>query len=219
MKRYDIAVYDRAALTKGQNRRLRISGRIPAVVYGGPADPKKVALDAHQLGILLKNADAEKAMFSLNFDGQSAGEESIALIREIQRDPVTRRILHVDLYKIRMDVENVFEIPVHMLGTAAGIKQGGILESHRRSVEVRCLPAKLPSYLEVDLTPLTINHSLHVSDLTLPEGVSLVTPGDDVICTVLPPKTEVVAAAPTEEPQLPELVGKKKAEEEPAEKK
>jgi large subunit ribosomal protein L25 len=221
MQRMDLQVTPRSEMGKGPNRQLRAAGRIPAVIYG-LGDPEKVALDYRAFERSVSGAAAENVILTLNFDqGTSVAEINTAIIREVQRDPVTRRILHVDLYRLRMDVENDFEVPVHGQGAAMGVREGGILETIRRTVDIRCLPTDLPTSIEVDISGLRVNHSLHVSDLQVPEGVTLLTDPEEVLFTVLPPKAEVVPVAAEaeaeEEPTQPEVIGKKKEEEGEAE--
>lgn len=223
MQQLDVTVSRRSDTGKGPNRRLRGSGKIPAVIYGISA-PIKVALDAHSFERQVSSRAAENMIINMNFDGGDGGSDiNTAIIREIQRDPVTRRVLHVDLYRIRMDVENDFEVAIHAVGSPIGVKEGGILETVRRIIEIRCLPTMLPSSISVNITDLKVNHSIHVSDLQVPEGVTILSDADEVLFTVVPPKQEVVATptaeAATEETAEPEVIGKKKAEEEPEEEK
>ncbi|MCX7964186.1 MAG: 50S ribosomal protein L25 [Candidatus Sumerlaea chitinivorans] len=211
MEKVALKVKPRLVTGKGPNRRLRASGQIPAVIYGAGAQPEKVTLDAHELQLLLQKYGAS-AMFTLTRDDGNSGEEVNAVIREIQRDPVTRRILHVDLYHVRMDVEAEFEVPVHAVGNAIGVREGGILETLRHTVEVRCLPGLLPKAIEADISGLRINHSFHASDLKLPEGVKLVTDPEEVLFNILPPKdyVEPTPTAEGEEIAQPEVISKKK---------
>lgn len=218
MERVAIKIEPRSGTGKGPNRRLRAQGKIPAVIYGPGIEPQKVALDAHDFGVVLQNAGTS-AMFALVSKNGESGEERLAVIREIQRDPVTRRILHVDLYQVRMDVESDFEVPVHHVGIPIGVREGGILETHRHVVEVRCTPAVLPKSIEADLSNLKINHAFHAGDLKLPEGVKLITDPEEVLFSILPPKdyVEPTPSAEGEEPAQPEVIGRKKAEEEEGE--
>jgi large subunit ribosomal protein L25 len=218
MKRIDLSVARREDCGKGPNRRLRAEGRIPAVLYGAGGEPEKVSLDAHTFMKIFSAAGSENSLLNIKYaDGAASSDESVAVLRELQRDPVTRRPLHADLYRIRMDVENEFDIPVHGTGLPAGVKAGGILETHAYHIRVRCLPANIPTAFDVDLTELQINHAYHASDLPVPDGVTLVTDPEAVVFTVLPPKKEAeptpaegdaAAAAPAQ----PELITKKKEE-------
>ena len=217
MKKVAVAAQRRIETGKGPNRRLRASGQIPAVLYGVGTAPEKLSLDAHDFGKILVSAQSGNVLLAVNVSGQSvSGDDNVAIVREVQRDPLTRRVMHVDLYRIRMDVENTFEVPVHASGTPVGVREGGILETHRYTVELRCLPTALPQVLNVDLTNLKINSAFHAGDVALPEGVKLVTAPEEVIYTVLPPKVEAepTPAVPGEEVAQPEVIGKKKAEKE-----
>jgi large subunit ribosomal protein L25 len=215
MERVAIKIEPRSGTGKGPNRKLRAKGKIPAVIYGPGVEPEKVALDAHEFGIVLQRAGSS-AMFALVPANGQAAEERLAVIREIQRDPVTRRILHVDLYQVQMNVEADFEVPVHHVGNPIGVREGGILETHRHTVEIRCMPGVLPNFIEADLTNLKINHAFHAGELKLPEGVKLVTDPEEVLFSILPPKdyVEPTPTAEGEEPAQPEVIGRKKAEEE-----
>ncbi len=219
MKKIDLEVTPRTDTGKGPNRRLRAQGRVPAVIYGSGQAPEKVSVDAHIFGKLTAKGTSDNVLFNLIRPGQTDSTDTVAVVRELQRDPVTRRFLHIDLHSIRMDVESEFEIPVGHTGTPVGVREGGILESHRYVVLVRCLPAALPDKFIVDITNLKINHAIHASDLTLPEGVKLVDEPATVLFTVLPPKAEA-APTPAEgaaaEPAVPEVIGKKKTDEETA---
>lgn len=212
MKRFDLAVASREANGKGPSRQLRMAGRIPGVIYGA-GEPQKVSLDYREFERLIKGG-AEKALLDLKKDGDN--NVGVAILREIQKDPVTRRYLHVDLYSIRMDQENVFEVAVQGHGTPVGVREGGILETHLRKISVRCLPANLPTSFDVDITGLGGGQTLHVSDLPLTEGVTLVTDGGEVLFTVTQVRGEKAAAAEGEGTTQPEVIGKKK--EEPAKK-
>ena len=217
MERVILQYEPRTATGKGPNRQLRMKGKIPAVIYGPGIMPEKIALDSHDFGVLLQKVGSS-SMFVLqpSNGAQSSAEERLAVIREIQRDPVTRRILHVDLYQVRLDVEADFEVPVHHVGVPIGVREGGILESHRHTVEVRCIPARLPKVIEADLTNLKINHAFHAGDLVMPEGVKLLTDPEEVLFSILPPKdyVEPTPAAEGEEPAQPEVITRKKEEEE-----
>lgn len=216
MKTLSVAVQSRDEIGKGANRRLRSAGRIPAVIYGVGSEPQKVSLDSREFEKFVSGGEAQSTILSITGIGSGSAEENAAVVRELQRDPVTRRVLHADLYRIRMDVENDFEVAVHGVGIPIGVREGGILETHRRVLDIRCLPTRLPHFINVNLEGLKVNHSIHVADITAPEGVTIISGADEVLFTVLPPKQEVVAVAPVEgeEPVQPEVIGKKKAEEE-----
>lgn len=192
---------------KGPNRRLRAQGLVPAVIYGTGEEPQMVSLNRRELERALSKANAETNLFKLAGEGNGA----TVVIREIQRDPLTRRYLHVDLFRVRMDQEAEFEVPVHAVGTPQGVREGGLLETHLRAIIVRCTPANLPEEIKADIAGLQVNQTYHVSDLPLPANVSLVTEGGETLFAVHALKA---AAAESAEGGVkePEVVGKKKEE-------
>jgi large subunit ribosomal protein L25 len=216
MERIKLPVERRVATGKGPNRRLRAAGRLPAVLYGSTSQPEKLSLDAHTFQLLLSQGHGENALFDIVYPGdKDGGDANVAVIREVQRDPLTRRPVHVDLYRIRMDVENDFNVAVRAHGSPHGVREGGILETHIYEVTVRCLPNNLPSAIDVDISGMGVNTALHVSDLPVPPGVRIMTDPETVVFTVLPPKKEAEVAAAAEgtaEPAQPEVIGKKKDE-------
>lgn len=214
MQHVNVALGSRSETGKGPNYRLRSTGLIPAVVYGKGVEPIKVTVNAHDFGRLIAGTNVESVIVYLKMEGKS--EELTAVVREIQRDPLTRRILHVDFFTIRMDQETTFEIPVHGVGVPVGVREGGILETQLRSLHIKCLPTALPASIEVDLLGLRVNNSIHVRDLAIPAGVTVLTDINQVIFNVVPPK-EVAVATPAEGEEVaaqPEVIGKKKEEEE-----
>jgi large subunit ribosomal protein L25 len=208
MQQFTISSGLRSATGKGPNYQLRKSGKLPAVVYGATVESELITLDYRQFEQTLAKPDARNGLFTLK---REDGTDTLAIIREVQRDPVTRRFLHVDFYRIRLDVKGNFDVAIHSVGNPIGVKEGGILETHLRTVTVNCLPLELPSYLEVDISALRVNQSVHVSDLKLADNVAMVTVPGEVLFTVLPPKGEKAVAV--DAPAQPEVIGKKKAEE------
>ncbi len=201
-------VTGRTETGKGPNRRLRSQGQVPAVIYGSNEEPKMVALNFRELEKALSKPNAETNLFTLAGEGL---DKTTTVIREIQRDPVTRRFLHVDLFRVRMDQEAEFEVPIHATGTPVGVREGGMLETHLRSITVKCLPGKLPESIVVDISKLQVNETLHVSDIQLTEGLTLVTDGAETLFGVHAVK--VAAEATEEDAAQPEVIGKKKEEE------
>lgn len=207
MQQIELAAEPRTETGKGPNYRLRAAGRIPAVIYGAGQEPEKVSISYREFERVMKTPDVASAIINVT----GIGSPTTAVLREVQRDPVTRRYLHVDLFRVRMDVEGVFDVSVHGEGNPIGVREGGILETHLRTVQVRCLPANLPTGLHLDISGLKINASAHASDLQLPAGVTLVTEPTEVLFTVVLPQSGAITAAEGESGQ-PEVVGKKKEE-------
>ena len=212
---------------RGKNaaRRLRASGMIPAVVYGGKSDAVSVSVDPKTLLKVLRSETGRNTILSLDFgDG---GKKTSAILKSWQVDPVKETFIHVDFYRIAMDVAIKVKVPIATRGEARGVKvDGGILEIIMREVEVECLPGDIPERLEVDVADLGIHGAIRVSDLHVSDKVKVLNDADQIIVHVVSVKEEVApaAAAPAEgeaaataTPAEPEVLKKGKKEEEPAE--
>jgi len=198
---------------KGAARKLRRSGRIPAVYYGRGETPIPIAIGLKELEDIIHKSGGSNVIVDLKVEGDGAGDRK-AIIREIQRDPVEGSILHLDLQHISLTERITVEVPIVLVGTPIGVKDGGgILEHLLREVEVECLPTDIPSKLEVEVSGLNIGDSLHVSDLKA-DRVTIKTEADRAIAAVVPP-TILEEVKPAEEaaPAEPELVKEKKEEE------
>jgi large subunit ribosomal protein L25 len=207
----------RANTGKGVARSLRREGRIPAVVYGHAREAQALSLDAHELQRLLAHINAETTVIELGVDGAS----SRTLIREIQRHPLSRSVLHVDFQELVAGEKVIVKIPVVLTGTSIGVRlSGGIMTQVLNELECRVDPANIPNRIEVDITDITIGHSIHVSEVKVPEGVEIMDDESGTIMIVSAPKEEV-AAAPAEGATAaePELIRKPKPEDEAADKK
>jgi len=208
----NISAASRRQTGTGSARALRRAGQIPAVIYGHGREPEPLTLDAAAFSRVLPGL-AASTILDVAVDGRTPVK---ALIREIQRDALrSSTVLHLDLYEIHADEEVDVRVAIHLQGVPDGVRNfGGVLDFVSRDVEIRVLPGDIPERLEVDVTALTIGHSIFVRDLTLPKGEVLSDP-NAVICTVVAPRTEEVAAPVTEEaPAEPELIRKPKAEDE-----
>ncbi|TMQ64680.1 MAG: 50S ribosomal protein L25 [Candidatus Eisenbacteria bacterium] len=204
----------RSDVGKGVARKLRMTGRIPAVYYGRGEEPIPLVVSLKELEELIHSAEGSNVIVDLRVGGDSSPERK-ALIREIQRDPVGGTILHLDLQHISLTERIIVEVPIVLLGTPTGVKDGGgILEHLLREVEVECLPTDIPSRLEVDVSGLNIGDSLHVSDLKA-DRITIKTDATRAIAAVVPP-TILEEVKPAEEAVVtePELVSGKKDEEE-----
>lgn len=157
----------------GASRRLRRTGEVPAIVYGGKDKPKVIQVNANEMWKHLQTEAFYSHILNLNLDGTS---EQVVL-KDIQRHPVTEHPMHIDFQRVLADVAIRMLVPVHFKGAdvAPGVKVGGgVVEHHLNTVEVECLPRFLPEYLEVDLSAMELNQAIHLSQIKLPEGVALV---------------------------------------------
>ncbi|HHH36869.1 MAG TPA: 50S ribosomal protein L25/general stress protein Ctc [Gammaproteobacteria bacterium] len=160
-------------LGKGASRRLRRSGKLPAILYGAGKDPLPLQMDHDAVMHKLEH----EAFYSHILTVKVGGEEVKAVLKDLQRHPYKPAVLHMDLQRIDEEEKLRMHVPLHFVGedVAPGVKQSGGVISHLvTEVEVTCLPRHLPEYIEVDVSGLGVNESLHLSDLALPEGVELV---------------------------------------------
>jgi large subunit ribosomal protein L25 len=197
---------------KGGARQARFQKKVPAVVYGHGRTSQPLMVDALALEKALSGIEPEATLIDLSIDGK----KSRALIREIQRHALRPDIIHVDFYEIKADEKVRLKVPVHLVGTPDGVRNaGGVLDQVIREVEIEVLPEHIPDRVELDVTVLTIGHSKHVSDLSIPNAVIL-TLADLTIATVVPPRAEEVVAPAAEaaaEVAEPELIRKVREEE------
>ena len=148
---------------KNAARRVRVSGQIPAVVYGAGQDSVAVSVDPKVITRILHSESGHNSIFDLNIAGSGVAK---AMIVDWQYEPIKGALLHIDLKRIAMDKAMRVSVPVQLIGVPTGVKnQGGILEQVLREVEIECLPADIPSHLDIDVTGLEMNQSIHISDL------------------------------------------------------
>jgi large subunit ribosomal protein L25 len=204
---------------KNSNRRLRAAGRIPAVMYGSNKEPAVVSVDPVAVGAILHSDTGANTIFSLRVDGGQAN----AMVKDYQLDPVSGRLIHTDFLEIAMDRVLEVTVPIEVVGEAEGVKLGGgIMDIVTRAIEISCLPGDIPESIKVDVTGLKINAYVRVKDLPQDPKVKVVTDGEVVVVTIVPPIKEEVA--PVEAPAAatePEVIKKGKLAEEgeePAEK-
>jgi len=203
---------------KGVARSLRREGRIPGVIYGRERQPQALSISARELLRLLEHISAENTVIDLTIDGTTAR----TLIRQIQRHPLKRDIIHVDLQELIAGEKVEVRIPIVLQGVPAGVRtSGGILDQVMRELRVRVDPLQMPSRFDVDVSELNIGHSIHVSELSVPAGVEVLDDDTLTIATVAAPRAieepTPVAAVEGAEPAEPELIRKPKEGEEGAE--
>ena len=212
MREVSLAATSRTTLGKGPARRSRRQGNIPAVVYGPETDPKPIEVTERAFRAAIKQAAGTSAIINLDVNGKS----SKVIIRDIQRDPVTSHVVHVDFHAISMNKPLHLSIPLTFTGTARGAKtDGGILQTTMRELEISCLPADIPEHIDVDVTDLGIGDSIHVRDLEVPNAKILAEPQRTVVVVAAP--TVVKVDEPTEEEAVEAAEGEEAAEGAPAE--
>ena len=186
----------REAGGKGLARKLRRSGEIPATVYGHDRTAQSLAVDAHELTLLLSRVNAESTLIDLSVDG---GRPTKALIREIQRHPSRTVVLHLDLFRIRAGEKLNVAIPIRLIGTPVGVRDaGGVLQESMYELTVECLPEDIPTSIDIEIDDLELGQSVHVSQLSVPKAVILNDP-EVVICTVTMPTVASVDEESEEE--------------------
>ena len=201
---------------KGTARKLRSEGRVPAIVYGHGRDPQALSINTRELEKLLDHISAESTVIDLDIDGKA----SRTLIREIQRHPFKRQILHVDFQELVAGEKISVSIPIVLMGVPDGVRMdGGILDQTMRELEIEVDPANIPNHVEVDVTKLTIGSSVHVRDIPLPDGVEVLDDEDASVCVVAAPRavieeTAVAEGAEVEAAAEPEVIRAKKPDEE-----
>ncbi len=191
-------VTPREEFGKNAAGRARRTGLVPAVVYGGGREPQGVLVDPRRIEGVLHQESGLNTLIHLKIGDREL--KRMVLIRDIQRHPVTERILHADFVRVEMDQKIEVAIPVHVIGTAVGVKnEGGLLEMVNRTVLVRCLPSAIPDHVELDVSDLHNNQHLEAKDVPLPEGVELAAIPNEVIVTVLGKQIEEAKPAAEEE--------------------
>lgn len=219
MEKVILKAAKRAGTGKGNSRQLRSGGILPGVLYSGGSSTS-IQLQKKEISRLMGSKGKEQALISIELEGDKASTSNHwALIKDYQIDPVKNELLHVDFIEISLKKKIKLTIPIVITKEPIGVKNGGILQQQMREVKVECLPTQIPDGIEVDASSLDIGHSLHVSDLTVKEGVKILSEPQEVILSVIAPAAEEVApvAPAAEEIKEPELVRKTKTKEEEAE--
>jgi large subunit ribosomal protein L25 len=204
---------------KNASRRLRREGKVPAVLYGGDEPSTHLAIQKKDIFGILRAESGENTIFKTSFDSESKD----TMIKELQTDPVTDEILHVDLILIAMDKAVRVSVPIVVAGEAVGVKtEGGFVDLITREVEVECLPGDIPEHIEVDISGLHLHQSIKIEEITFPKGVeSMSDPHTLVILIEAPTKEEEIVREVEEEEEVefmaegeqPEVIKKEKEEE------
>jgi large subunit ribosomal protein L25 len=204
-------------------KKLRREGKVPAVVYGGHKEPVAIAVDRKAVSELIQKSEhGIRSVFLLKMAGTD--QQRHAMIKEITIDPISRKMEHIDFVRIVMGEKVRVTVPVHLNGTAIGVKEGGLLDWQVRELHIETLPTSIPDSIEVDVQPLGSHDYYRIKDLHLPEGVKVLDDPERVVVGVTHARAEVSEVAATEAvaaavPAEPEVIKKGKPEEEKKEKK
>ena len=213
MKTIELTVEKRSTTGKNEARRSRVLGKIPAVVYGAGKPTVSVTVDRKALSDVVREGAGENAIFLLRLEGTD--QKRHAMIKEHQRDPLTRKTQHLDFVRVLMDAKIRVKVGIEIVGTAAGVRtEGGILDIVTREVEIECLPGDIPEHIPVDVSELAIGGMVRLADLKPVEGVVIVDDPHKVLVHVTHPtaekEPEVAAAEAAAEPTEPEVLKKGK---------
>ena len=204
---------------KGAARTLRSQGQVPAVIYGHGRDPQPLALNARDLDKMLSHIQAESTVIEVTVGGQTAK----TLIREIQRHPIKRQILHVDFQALVAGEKVTVSIPIVLVGIPEGVRlEGGVLDQTLRELEIEVDPSNIPDRVELDITSMVIGDSKHVSDLSIPAGVEVLDDPETSVAVLAAPRAVIEEVAPVAEAVEgeagavgePEVIGRGKEEDE-----
>lgn len=196
---------------KSATRKMRAAGRTPAVIYGHGDETRLLTVDAHELDLLFHRVHWENTIIELDIAGDRGAVRT--LVREVQSHAHKPFVFHVDFQLIHAGEAVHVAVPIRLIGTAPGLKEGGIMMQTVTDLDIRCMPDNIPEFIEVDISGLEIGDAVHLSDITLPEGVEAEIDADRTICSVTPP---TVAIEPTVAPETadeggePEVIGQAK---------
>ena len=172
---------------KGVARKLRAAGRVPAVLYGGGLESTPLSVDSKDLFHVLHTGAGYNVLVDLKLDGT----DHLVIPRDVQRDHIHGRFIHLDLLAVRRDETIRLNIPVRIVGESVGVKAGGVVEHHLWEIEVECLPQDVPDAVEADISALEIGMGLRVSDLQAPSGVTFITSEEESVVAVAQPQMAV----------------------------
>ncbi|MDH3357122.1 MAG: 50S ribosomal protein L25/general stress protein Ctc [Desulfobacteraceae bacterium] len=211
MNLIEIKTKIRTKTGNGPARRLRMSGQIPAVLYGPKTETVLLSVNKSDLELLFKKGGIGQVVLNLVIQKNGETTTRPAMIKELQTHPVSRNFIHIDFYEIKMDQKITAKIPVVTTGIAKGIELGGVLQIIRRELEVECLPLEVPESIEIDISDLDVGDSIHVGKIRLESELEFLEDDNYTVVTVLTPKLE------EEEPEEEEEVEGEEAEKEDGE--
>jgi len=189
LEKIELKATVRKTVGNGPARELRRQGMIPAVLYGPKAEPIMLSVVIRELEYILKSGNIGQLLLNLVIHNGKK-QSKTAMIKELQTQPVSGALLHIDFYEVAMDQKIKISIPVVTTGEAVGVDLGGILQVVRHEIDVFCYPNKIPESIEVDISTMEIGDSLHIGDISLDEAIELADEANFTVVTVLSPKVE-----------------------------
>ncbi len=197
MKSVPLKAYPRTQVRRGEVKKLRGSGRVPAVIYGREAKPQNLEVSAKEFGDLIHHSASENLLVDLSVENDARAKR-LALVQEIQHYPLDGKVLHVDFHEVAENEKVTVQVPVETVGEAAGVKNsGGVLEHVLFKLKVRALPKDLPEQIIVDVTSLELGKAIHIGEIKLANGVELIGDKNIPVIAVAMPRTEEEEAAAT----------------------
>jgi large subunit ribosomal protein L25 len=179
---------------KGICRQLRIAGRLPGIVYGKGIESIPVSLDQRDLMKIISGEGGRNSLITLN--GGDSLNGSVVIVADLLLHSLKGTLRHVDLHKVNMDEKVRVEVKIRLKGTAKGVKDGGLLDFVKHEVEIECLPSQIPDHIDLDVSELTVGHSIHVAELLVPAGIRILDDPKTSIVSVLGKTQEEAVAEP-----------------------
>ena len=198
MKSVPLKAYPRTQVRRGEVKKLRGAGRVPAVIYGRQAKPQNLEVSAKEFGDLIHRSASENLLVDLSVESDARAKR-LALVQEIQHHPLDGKVLHVDFHEVAETERITVNVPLETVGEAAGVKNsGGVLEHVLFKLKVRSLPKDLPEQIVVDVSHLELGKAIHIGEIKAPEGVEIIGDKNIPVIAVAMPRTEEEEAAATE---------------------
>lgn len=203
MEKVELEAKKREKVGTTRSRNSRISGYIPAIVYGKGIESLAIEIDYKKFAKIISSKAGRNVIITLNISSDGKSQSIPVLTHDVQINPINDRIIHVDFYKVKMEEEIKTKIRVILTGESIGVKlDGGILVHGLREIEIKCLPANIPDQFVIDVSSLKIGNSMHVSDLKIEKGITVVTLPTEILVTIAAPSKEEEVAAPITAPEV-----------------
>ena len=198
MARYTLTARIREQKGKEASKKLRSSNQLPAIFYGPKVEPMMLTVNLLDIQKIMKKTAGENIILGLQIESEKGSDSRVVMIKELQTDPVKDTYIHADFYEVSMDKEIAIDVPVRLINTPEGVKNGGILQHVRREITISCLPDKLMEHIDVDVSDLDIGDSLHIRDIVLPEGIKALQEETATVAVVIAPTVSQAQEAEAE---------------------